>query len=287
MFGRDVVGAGGGSRSSRDCDPSFQQLALHLALPFALLFQTAAEEALEGDPSVSEEISVAVEQTTLISLLLEVGPVGFVVFAILAVMSVLSWAVAYSKHRALARAKALGQAFHHEFRRASSLTDISRLSTEYRAAPMVAVFSSGYQEVARQVNTHGSIVSPPSVERSLAIAVSAETSRLQRNLGLLATTASSAPFIGLFGTVWGVLEAFRGLGQSSGATLRAVAPGIAEALLATALGLFAAIPALIFYNVYAARLREIRVTMQDFGLEFFNLAERDYGAKNGAARRNA
>src|SRR5690606_20158883 len=91
------------------------------------------------------------------------------------------------------------------------------------------------------------------------------------------TIASAAPFIGLFGTVWGILESFRGLGAAGGATLRAVAPGIAEALIATAFGLFAAIPALIFYNYFSQQIREIRARMQDFGLEFYNLAERDYG----------
>jgi biopolymer transport protein TolQ len=96
-------------------------------------------------------------------------------------------------------------------------------------------------------------------------------------MGWLATTASATPFIGLFGTVWGVLDAFHGLGEAGGATLRAVAPGIAEALIATAFGLFAAIPALVFYNVFSQRIREIRTRMEDFGLEFYNLAERDYG----------
>ncbi len=254
-----------------------------LALPFALLLQAAAEV----DPTVAEEISAASEQSTLFGLLLEAGPVGFVVFGILAVMSVLSWAVAYSKHRTLSRAAKISLSFHRAFRRVGKLAEIYAASEQYRPSPLVTVFSYGYEEVARQVNTHGAITNPASVERSLAIAVSREATRLQGNLGLLATTASSAPFIGLFGTVWGVLEAFRGLGQSSGATLRAVAPGIAEALLATALGLFAAIPALIFYNHYAARLREIRTNMQDFGLEFFNLAEKDYGAQNGAANKHS
>lgn len=254
-----------------------------LALPFALLLQATAE----ADPNLAEEIATAAEETTLLGLLLEVGPVGFVVFAVLAVMSVLSWAVAYSKHRTLSRATAVSQSFHRAFRNVGKLAEIYAASEQYRPSPLVTVFSYGYEEVARQVNTHGRITNPASVERSLAIAVSREASRLHGNLGLLATTASSAPFIGLFGTVWGVLEAFRSLGQSSGATLRAVAPGIAEALLATALGLFAAIPALIFYNVYAAKLREIRTSMQDFGLEFFNLAEKDYGAQDGAANKHS
>ena len=254
-------------------------------LPLALLLQIAAEGAAESDPSAVQEISTAVEQSTLLSLVLEVGPVGFVVFVILVVMSVLSWALAFSKHRLLNRSIKINRSFLRAFRRVGKLAEINASLEPYRPAPLVTVFDYGYEEVARQVDTHGRITNSASVERALALAVSEETSYLQRNLNLLATTASAAPFIGLFGTVWGVLEAFRALGQSSGATLRAVAPGIAEALLATALGLFAAIPALIFYNLYAARLREIRTRMQDFGLEFFNLAEKDYGAQDGAAHR--
>lgn len=251
------------------------------ALPFALLLQ-AAEEVAEADPTAAEEVAVAVEQSTLLSLLLEVGPVGFAVLAILGVMSVLSWALAMSKHRLLSRAGAGNQAFRRAFRKTGNLAEINAASEQYRPAPAVTVFEYGYAEVARQVNARGRIVNPASIERALALAVSEETSRLQSKLGLLATTASAAPFIGLFGTVWGVLDAFRGLGQSSGATLRAVAPGIAEALLATAVGLFAAIPALIFYNIYASKLREIRSRMQDFALEFFNLAEKDYGVESGS-----
>ncbi len=255
------------------------------APPTALLLQAAAEEVTEVDPATAEEFASAVEQSTLLGLLLEVGPVGFTVFGILAIMSVLSWALAYSKHRTLTSSTTVNRSFLRAFRRVASLAEMNAASEKYRPSPLVTVFDYGYTEVARQVNTYGMIRNPASIERSLALAVSEETSRLQRGLGWLATTASAAPFIGLFGTVWGVLEAFRGLGQSTGATLRAVAPGIAEALLATALGLFAAIPALVFYNVYSSKLREIRTRMQDFGLEFFNLAERDYGAEDGAASR--
>ncbi len=252
-----------------------------------LLLQAAAEEITEVDSTAGEELATAIDQSTLLSLLLDVGPVGFVVFAILVIMSVLSWALAYSKHRLLGRAAGVNRSFLRAFRRVESLAEMNAASENYRPSPLVTIFDYGYAEVARQVNTHGSIRNPASIERSLALALSEETSRLQRNLGWLATTASAAPFIGLFGTVWGVLEAFRGLGQSTGATLRAVAPGIAEALLATALGLFAAIPALVFYNIYSSKLREIRTRMQDFGLEFFNLAERDYGAEDGATSRQS
>ncbi|MCY4186968.1 MAG: MotA/TolQ/ExbB proton channel family protein [Bryobacterales bacterium] len=253
----------------------------------AFLLQAADPEAAEAELSAASEVSAAVEQSTLLSLLLDVGPVGFAVFAVLALMSVYSWALAYAKHRALSSSTKGSMAFRSAFRRIGNLAEANAATERFRPAALVTVFDRGYSEVARQVNTYGRITNPASVERSLALAVSEETSRLQKNLGLLATTASAAPFIGLFGTVWGVLEAFRGLGTSSGATLRAVAPGIAEALLATALGLFAAIPALIFYNVCAGRLRELRSRMQDFGLEFFNLAEKDYGAEDGAATKQS
>ena len=255
------------------------------ALSFALLLQAAADEVAEIDPTAAEEIAVAVDQSTLLGLLLQVGPVGFAVFAILAVMSVWSWALAFSKHRLLSRAAKANSAFLRTFRRIGNLVELNSSTEPYRPSPLVTVFDFGYAEVARQVNTHGLIRNPASVDRALALGISEESSRLRRNLGMLATTASAAPFIGLFGTVWGVLEAFRGLGESSGATLRAVAPGIAEALLATALGLFAAIPALIFYNLYASKLRQIRSRMQDFGLEFVNLAEKEYGAQDGAANQ--
>lgn len=257
------------------------------APPFALLLQAAAEEAVDVDPTAAEEVAAAVDQSTLLSLLLDVGPVGMAVFAILAVMSVLSWALAIAKQRSLAQARKGNRAFRRAFRRLGSLTEINAASDQYRGTPLATVFDYGYAEVARQVNSFGRITNPPSVERALTLAVSEETARLQRNLSALATTASAAPFIGLFGTVWGVLDAFRGLGESSGATLRAVAPGIAEALLATAIGLFAAIPALIFYNVFASRLREIRSRMEDFTLEFFNLAEKDYGAEDGATNQQS
>lgn len=250
---------------------------------FAFLLQAVGETAAEADPAAGGELTLAAEQSTLLGLLLDVGPVGFTVFLILAAMSVLSWAVAWSKFRAFSRSRRLGEGFHTAFQRIDDLAKTYQQSRKYRGAPLMAVFSFGYEEVARQVNKRGRITNSASIERSLAIGSSREATALAKNLGLLSTTASSAPFIGLFGTVWGVLEAFRGLGQSSGATLRAVAPGIAEALLATALGLFAAIPALIFYNLFASKLRSLRKEMDDFGLEFINLAERDYGAEHGAA----
>ncbi len=247
----------------------------------AFLLQAAAEEAGEVASDMADLASSAVDQSTLLSLLFETGPVGKFVMLLLIVMSVLSWAVAFSKYSTLKNAVKQNLTFLKAFRRVGKLADMNAAGEQYRPTPMVTVFDYGYEEVARQVNTYGRIVNPDSIERVLALAASEEISRLQRNLNLLATTASAAPFIGLFGTVWGVLEAFRGLGQAGGATLRAVAPGIAEALIATAFGLFAAIPALIFFNVFSGQVREVRMRINDFGLEFFNLAERDYGEGDG------
>ena len=256
---------------------------MSFSAPIAFLLQAAAEEVVEAAPEATEMASSAVDQSTLLSLLFEAGPVGKFVMLLLVVMSMFSWAIAFSKYGGLSAARKKNLTFLKAFRRVGKLADMNAASEQYRPAPLVTVFDYGYEEVARQVNTHGRIVNADSIDRALSLATSEESSRLQQGLSLLATTASSAPFIGLFGTVWGVLQAFRGLGQAGGATLRAVAPGIAEALIATAFGLFAAIPALIFYNIFSSQLREIRTRMNDFGLEFFNLAERDYGEGDGVS----
>jgi biopolymer transport protein TolQ len=142
---------------------------------------------------------------------------------------------------------------------------------------LVAVFDFGYGEVERQVRQRGSLVNKPAVERSLQLGISEEVTKLEMNMSWLATVASVSPFIGLFGTVWGIIDAFQALGNVGATSLRAVAPGISEALITTAIGLAAAIPAAIFYNVFGNRIKEIGTRMEDFAIEFQNLAERDFG----------
>jgi biopolymer transport protein TolQ len=141
---------------------------------------------------------------------------------------------------------------------------------------LVTVFDFGYREVERQVNQRGSLVNKPSIERSLQLGISEEVTKLETRMNWLATVASTSPFIGLFGTVWGIIDAFQGLGNAGSASLRAVAPGISEALLTTAVGLIAAIPAAIFYNIFGTRIKELGTRMEDFAIEFQNLAERDF-----------
>jgi biopolymer transport protein TolQ len=150
-------------------------------------------------------------------------------------------------------------------------------SEQFRPAPLVAVFDFGYEEVERQVKARGSIVNRTAIDRSLQLGVSEELAKLERNMSWLATTASVTPFIGLLGTVLGIIRAFLDLSQMGSTSLKAVGPGIAEALIATAVGLFAAIPAAIAYNHFGHSIRELVARMDDFSLEFLNLAERSFG----------
>lgn len=147
---------------------------------------------------------------------------------------------------------------------------------QFRPAPAVTVFEFGYDEVARQARAKGALSNRNLVERSLMLGINAETERLERNLNWLATTASVCPFIGLFGTVWGIIGAFQGLATAGSASLRFVAPGISEALVATALGLGAAIPAAVAYNHFGAQLQSVGARLDDFALEFMNLVDRTF-----------
>ena len=210
-------------------------------------------------------------------MILDAGPVGHAVMVVLLLFSLFSWTVILSKLGALKRAANANAKFLASFRRTERLADMNTFVVQFRPAPLATVFEFGYQEVERQVNGKGKLHNLGALERALALGSSEELTRLERNMSWLATTGSATPFIGLFGTVWGIIDAFQGLGQEGGASLRAVAPGISEALITTAFGLVAAIPAVIFYNFFRHRIREIGSRMQDFAAEFTSLAERNFG----------
>jgi len=182
----------------------------------------------------------------------------------------LVWGTLRGARRANAR-------FLRAFRKANGLEAAVAASENFRPCPLVGVFDFGYEEVERQVKARGRVISRTAVERALQLGVSEELTRLESRMPWLATTASVTPFIGLFGTVWGIIRAFNDLGQQGSTSLRTVAPGISGALIATAFGLFAAIPAAIFYNVFSHSIRQIGARMDDFSLEFLNLAERSLG----------
>lgn len=205
------------------------------------------------------------------------GPLTLGVLAILLCFSLFSWTIVFAKWNAFRGARRADARFLRAFRKAPGLEAVMVASEQFRPAPLVAVFDFGYEEVSRQVKAHGSINNKNALERSLQLGISEEVTKMERNMSWLATTASVSPFIGLFGTVLGIIRAFQDLGQSGSSSLRAVGPGISEALIATAVGLAAAIPAAIFYNHFGHIIREIGTRMDDFSLEFLNLAERTFG----------
>lgn len=211
----------------------------------------------------------------IVNLLWQSGPVAKLVLAILLAFSIFSWAIIVSKMGLFRRAQSQSARFVRAFRKAQRLQDVATVADQFKPSPLVTVFEGGFEEYRRQTAAGAPIERKIiAVQRATQIATSEELTRLERRLPWLATTGAVTPFIGLFGTVWGIIDAFHGLGTAGAATLRAVAPGISEALITTAMGLFAAIPAVIFYNVLNNHIREFGSRMDDFSLELLNLFER-------------
>jgi biopolymer transport protein TolQ len=204
-------------------------------------------------------------------------PLTMGVLLILLLFSVFSWTIIFSKLSAFRRARQADKRFLRAFRKATGLDSVMVASEQFRPSPLVAVFDFGYDEISRQVKSRGSVGNKVALERTLQLGTSEELAKLERNMGWLATTASVSPFIGLFGTVLGIIRSFNELGQQGSSSLRAVGPGISEALIATAVGLLAAIPAAIAYNIFGQAIKEMGARMDDFALEFLNMAERTYG----------
>jgi biopolymer transport protein TolQ len=214
---------------------------------------------------------------TLWDIIQNLRPVPLAIVVLLIVFSLISWTIVFSKGSVFSRARKSNRNFLRAFRKAANLQAVAVASEQFGLAPLVAVFDFGYGEIERQIKQRGALVNKLAVERSLQLGISEEVTKLEMNMSWLATVASVSPFIGLFGTVWGIIDAFEGLGNAGSASLRAVAPGISEALVTTAIGLAAAIPAAIFYNVFGTRIKELGTRMEDFAIEFQNFAERDFG----------
>jgi biopolymer transport protein TolQ len=210
----------------------------------------------------------------IVDLVLQTGPVAKTVLLLLIAFSVLSWAVILAKWRRIRRARTQSGRFVRAFRKAQRLQDIASVAEQFHPSPLVGVFEAAVVEFKRQMGTTGGIHNLVAIQRAMQIASSEEITRLERNVPYLAITGVVTPFIGLFGTVWGIIDAFHGLGTAGAATLRAVAPGISEALITTAAGLAAAIPAVIAYNLIIASIREMASRNDDFTLEMLNLVER-------------
>ncbi len=177
------------------------------------------------------------------------------------------------------RSHGASRRFTIAFRKAKRLVDVQPVLAPLRQSALVGLFKAGYAEIEAQIAhsaSSQSIRSLDAVERSLIRASRIETSRLSRFVPFLATTAAATPFIGLFGTVWGIMESFTAIGSTASTSITAVAPGISEALINTAAGLFAAVPALLAYNYFVQQMRRARGEMEDFTLEFLNLTERNF-----------
>jgi biopolymer transport protein TolQ len=218
------------------------------------------------------------------NLVAQTGPVAKIVLVILLFFSILSWSIILSKWSKFRRMRAQSGRFLRAFRKASGrLQDVSSVSEQFKPSPLVNVFEGAYEEYRRQ----GGALRIASIQRATQIAASEEMTHMERRLPWLATTGAVTPFIGLFGTVWGIIDAFQGLGNAGAATLRAVAPGISEALITTAAGLFTAIPAVIAYNQYMQQIREFGARMDDFGLEFLNTVDRPAQQQQPARARES
>jgi len=217
-----------------------------------------------------------------IKLILQGSIIVQLVLLILLFFSVFSWAVIFFKRNTLKAASLQSRKFLSVFRQSKNLLEVNEASKKYKASPLASLFRAAYKELAYMTksdpNPKLTSDNMESINRALIKASNREVNKLEKMMSFLATTGSVTPFIGLFGTVWGIMDAFQEIGESQTTALQVVAPGIAEALIATAMGLFAAIPAVIAYNHYLQRIKESITEMEDFSIEFLSITERLYGS---------
>jgi biopolymer transport protein TolQ len=199
-----------------------------------------------------------------------IGGIALGVLALLLFASLYSWTVIFGKISTFSKATGESRKFIRAFRKATRLHEISALAETYKASPLAQVFVEVYETYKRQTGGSGPPRNIAALERSAQTASSESITNLERRMTWLATIAATSPFVGLFGTVMGVVDAFQGLGTAGAATLRAVAPGISEALITTAAGLFVAVPAVVAYNQFTARIRVLASATDDFCRELLN-----------------
>jgi biopolymer transport protein TolQ len=228
--------------------------------------------------------------TDILYLVTHGSPVVQTVLVFLLFFSAMSWGIIFYKLWQFKRSERESASFLDIFRKSAKFSEVQAVCRTLSASPLVGLFQSGYTELNSQLRSgtapeavkpapgagRPTLKSLDAVDRALLRATSTELSRLERRVPFLATTASITPFIGLFGTVWGIMTSFQGIGAAGSSSLSVVAPGIAEALVATAAGLFAAIPAVYFYNHFTNRVKHFAAEMDDFSLEFLNISERNF-----------
>ncbi|MBI5970967.1 MAG: protein TolQ [Deltaproteobacteria bacterium] len=219
-------------------------------------------------------------QSGLWEMLWGAGPMVKFVLLLLFFFSVFSWAIIVYKIRLLRKMEKETVVFYDMFWKRRQFSQIYSATKEFRATPLSAIFRAAYAELSSVVpQSTVALPQPPElhkddldrIQRALRKAVATETAKLEYAVGFLATTGNTAPFIGLFGTVWGIMSSFRDIGAKGSANLAVVAPGISEALIATAMGLLAAIPAVIGYNHVVSRISRIQMEMENFSSDLLNI----------------
>ena len=213
------------------------------------------------------------QHSGLVDLLLRASPTAKFVLLVLLVFSVFSWAIILTKSRAMNRAQRQSTEFLQVFSRSTRLQDLYAASASFRASPLAAIYIAAYDELRAQAGRSAPAPNLEAVTRVMQSTAITETTKLERSLGWLASTASTSPFIGLFGTVIGIIISFEGLSQATTASIQAVAPGIAEALIVTAAGIAAAIPAVLAYNHFLNRIKILTSEMDSFSLRLLNFIE--------------
>jgi biopolymer transport protein TolQ len=244
---------------------------LHNFSAVVLAWQQDLTTALPGNGSV-------------VDLVAQTDVVNQVVLALLLLLSVVSWAIIIQKTWAYRMAERHTQSFLQAFRRSAKFAEVQAACPAMPDSPLVGVFQAGYAEITAQLRPAGAgaeasrplLKSLNAVDRALLRASALEVNKLEKKVTFLATIASAAPFIGLFGTVWGIMDAFRQIGGTGSTNLSVIGPGISQALIATAAGLFAAIPAVFFYNHFTSKTKALASEIDDFSLEFLNISERNF-----------
>ncbi|MBF0275748.1 MAG: protein TolQ [Nitrospinae bacterium] len=228
-----------------------------------------------------------ISEYNVIVMIMQAGIVAKCVLLLLLIMSIICWGIIIAKAVSYARVNNQGKNFRAEFEASSNLTQLYNDVVHYKETPLSAIYSAGYLEIQKSLGQQSvsgkgsgekvlSEVGYRSLERVLDRTASEEVIRLERKINFLATTGNTAPFIGLFGTVWGVMDAFRVIGVKGSASISGVAPGISEALIATAAGLAAAIPAVIAYNTFVHKVKRYEKEIDAFILDFLILVEKNF-----------
>ena len=240
--------------------------------------------AYAGNNVVTEASQISLTSGSMLSLISEASPMVKAVLLLLTGCSVLSWAIILNKFLKFRKVLVFSKQFSREFWDSHSLNELNQKVKKMKPSPLLDIFKNGYLELIRITQLQNKqedgfnreFTGITNIKRSMSKAKLAAKIDLERDIPILATIATASPFIGLFGTVWGIVNAFQKIGLTGSASLTTVAPGVAEALIATALGLIAAIPAVIFYNLFVNKLKIIYNQMETFSSDLLNIIERHF-----------